>query len=157
MVLPTALVQLGLSYRKLPLVRTSQCFLHLHRGLHNSLLSVNSTRPVFLRLPQYGLSGVHNPVASHSRSLYLDVKLSSKSNPGEEKDQLSLQRASSGPRLSAAQKGGHPFLKIACLIVVMWIYVHATISVLSPVINSQTRWKRLHLLDSGSHWTGCDR
>ncbi|XP_063062772.1 mitochondrial import inner membrane translocase subunit Tim21-like [Engraulis encrasicolus] len=119
MVLPTALVQLGLSYRKLPLVRTSQCFLHLHRGLHNSLLSVNSTRPVFLRLPQYGLSGVHNPVASHGRSLYLDVKLSSKSNPGEEKDQLSLQRASSGPRLSAAQKVKRAGKDFTYLIVVL--------------------------------------
>lgn len=117
MVLPTALVQLGLAYRKLPLVRTSQCVLHLHHGMHTSpLLFANATRSVFLHLPQHA-SLVHRVL--QSRSIYLDVKLRTKSNHEEEKKQLYFQRASSGPRLSAAQKAKRAGKDFTYLIVVL--------------------------------------
>lgn len=128
MVYPTALTQLRVAYRKLPLVRRSQCLQHLHNSMHNTspLLIANVARPVFLRLSEYA-SFVHSNIAvSQSRGICLDVKLRSKASHGEDKEQVSVQRAQSGPRLTAGQKGSHPVFIRACsgYVVVMFVSIY---------------------------------
>ncbi|XP_041923623.1 mitochondrial import inner membrane translocase subunit Tim21 isoform X2 [Alosa sapidissima] len=110
MVVSAALKQLRVAYRKLPLVRSSQCLLHVHHCMHSTspVLIANVTKPVKIRLSDYASVGYGSTAAvSQSRSICLDVKLRSKANQGEDKEQhVSVHRTQSGPGLSAAQKGG---------------------------------------------------
>lgn len=106
MVVTSALSQLRGAYLKLPLVRTSQCCLHVHRVFRSTSSVHIATRPAIFQLSEYA-SLVHSKTAVlQSRSICLDVKLRNKANQGEDKEQqVSVQSSQSGPGLTAAQKG----------------------------------------------------
>ncbi|XP_041923622.1 mitochondrial import inner membrane translocase subunit Tim21 isoform X1 [Alosa sapidissima] len=123
MVVSAALKQLRVAYRKLPLVRSSQCLLHVHHCMHSTspVLIANVTKPVKIRLSDYASVGYGSTAAvSQSRSICLDVKLRSKANQGEDKEQhVSVHRTQSGPGLSAAQKVKRAGKDFTYLIVVL--------------------------------------
>lgn len=115
MMVTTALRQLRGAYLKFPLFRTSQCCLHVHRVVNGTSPVLTATVPVRFQLhSEYALL-VHGKTAVlQSRSISLNVKLRSKANQGEDKEQqVSVHSAQSGPGLTAAQKGNLNLISIA--------------------------------------------